>query len=185
MSKEARCLFVVAGPSGSGKTTIYKRLFKEEKGVEFCVSATTRKPREGEMDGKDYSFLSREEFLRLREKGAFVEWSEVHDNLYGTLKQELINKSADGRTCVLDVDVQGARALREANLEATFLFIVPPSIEILEQRLRSRGTEDEATIRLRIQNAAKELEAAPLFDYVIVNDQLEEAYHKVRALIVK
>lgn len=185
MNRESRRLFVVAGPSGSGKTTIYKRLFKEEQGIEFSVSATTRIPRPGEIDGKDYNFMSRDDFLKLRDEEAFVEWAEVHDNYYGTLKSELDEKSSNGRICVLDVDVQGAKLLREAGLEAKFLFIVPPSIQILEQRLRDRGTESDATINLRVKNASKELEAQPLFDYVIVNDKLDEAYREVREIILK
>ena len=185
MKDLTRRLYVVAGPSGSGKTTIYKRLFKEEKGIEFSVSATTRSPRPGEVNGQDYNFMSKEQFLDLRDRGAFVEWAEVHNNYYGTLKSELDDKSSGGRICVLDVDVQGARALREAGLDAKFLFIIPPSIKILEQRLKDRGTEDDKTIRLRIRNAAKELEAEPLFDYVIVNDKLDEAYREVRDFILQ
>lgn len=178
-------VFVIAGPSGSGKTTIYKRLLKEEPGINFSVSATTRPPRQGEVDGQDYHFLSREEFLRRREAGDFVEWAEVHGNYYGTLHDELRKKTAGGRVCVLDVDVQGAASLRSGGLDADFIFIVPPSLEILEERLRTRGTEDEAALSLRLKNAAKELAAARQFDYVVVNDRLDQAYAEVRDLIIK
>ena len=184
MSRGQSGLFVVAGPSGSGKTTIYKRLLKEEQGILFSVSATTRKPRRGEVEGQDYYFLSRSEFEQRLEDDAFVEWAEVHGNYYGTLREELRTKSADGRICVLDVDVQGARNLKDAGLDATFIFIVPPSLEILEARLRGRGTESEETLNTRLKNASKELEAARYFDYVVVNDRLDEAYREVRGLIV-
>lgn len=178
-------VFVIAGPSGSGKTTIYKRLLKEEAGINFSVSATTRIPRGGECDGQDYYFISREEFFRRRSAGEFVEWAEVHGNYYGTLRKELSRKSAAGQVCVLDVDVQGAASLRQGGLDADFIFIVPPSLEVLEERLRTRGTEDEATLALRLKNAAKELEAAKQFDYVVVNDRLDQAYAEVRDLIIK
>jgi len=178
-------LLIIAGPSGAGKTTIYKKLFTEMSGLVFSISVTTRKQRLGEIDGDDYHFIDMNEFLRLKEENAFAEFAQVHGNYYGTLKKELIKKTTQKRLCVLDVDVQGAASLRLLYKKATYIFIAPPSLEILQKRLSQRKTESEATLELRVKNAAKELEDARFFDYVVVNDDFDIAYEKVKQIIQK
>jgi guanylate kinase len=148
----------------------------------FSVSATTRAPREGEVGGVDYWFLSEDEFRGMVERGEFAEWAQVHGRLYGTPKASLVQAARGGRHVILDIDVQGARQIREAVPEALLLFILPPSAEILFQRLEGRGTEGEEILRVRLTTALRELEAADTFDFFVVNDDLERAIGEVRTL---
>lgn len=174
---------VLAAPSGGGKTTIARALVRRYPDFAFSVSATTRAPRKGEVHGEDYFFLSRDAFLEMVQEGAFAEWAEVHGNLYGTPLSSLSEASRENRHAVLDIDVQGAAQIRETVPQALLLFILPPSVEILFSRLRDRGTEGEEAVRRRLETALKELEAAEAFDFLVVNDHLEEAVKEVRDLV--
>jgi guanylate kinase len=178
-------LIIISAPSGTGKTTILKKLFAEVKGVTFSVSHTTRRPRTGEKDSVDYYFVDQETFKRMRADKEFLEWAEVHGNFYGTSRREVNRHLAQGLDVFLDIDVQGARQVREAaGGECFSIFIVPPSWEEQERRLTSRGTDSPETIRLRLENARKEIQDANLYDYLIVNDTVEQAVDTLRAIIV-
>lgn len=170
-------LLIFSAPSGSGKTTIVKHLLKHIPGLEFSVSACSRARREGETDGKDYYFLSAQEFRKKIEEGEFVEWEEVYPNqYYGTLKSELERIWAGGHHVVFDVDVVGGLSLKKKfEKQALAIFIKAPSLEELEKRLRDRSTDDELSIRKRIDKASDEMKYAPEFDLTIVNDNLETA----------
>ncbi len=179
-------LFVVSAPSGAGKTTVLKAVLSTLPAVGFSVSHTTRPPRPGEVEGRDYFFVSSDEFSRRRQRGDFLEWAEVHGNIYGTSRQAVTDRLAQGQDCVLDIDVQGARQLREhRDLNPVFVFIAPPSLTELERRLTGRQTESAATLALRLANARTELAALDLYDYVIVNDDLSQAQTLLAALILE
>ena len=182
MARKAK-LFVLSGPSGAGKGTVLSRVLKQRPELHLTVSATTRKPREGEIVDVSYHYLSDEEFDALVEQGAFLEWANVHDHRYGTLNEEVDPYLADGHSVVLEIDVQGAFAVREKRPDAILLFIEPPSMEVLEQRLRDRKSEDEDQLRLRLHNAIHEMELAPRYDARIVNDDLDDAVKSMVALI--
>ena len=183
-------VLILSGPSGSGKSTIYKAAIGELGGIEFSVSCTTRPPRPGEVDGKDYHFISRGKFDELVSENAFAEHAEVHDNCYGTLKTELLGRVRRGIDVLLDIDVQGAAQLRALCSDSAefcdaceFIFIMPPSFEELERRLRSRGTETEESILRRLANAKGEMEHANEYDHIIVNDDLTRAVGEFISLI--
>ncbi len=179
-------LFVVSAPSGAGKTTVLKVVLSTLPAIGFSVSHTTRPPRPGELEGRDYFFVSPYEFIRRRQQGDFLEWAEVHGNLYGTSRQAVTDRLAQGQDCVLDIDVQGARQLREhRDLNPVFVFIAPPSLAELERRLVGRQTESAATLALRLANARTELAALGLYDYVIVNDEVSQAQALLAALILE
>jgi len=176
-------LLVVSAPSGAGKHTILERVLAHDDGIEYSVSATTREPRAGERNGIDYHFLSREEFLRKVAAGAFLEWAEVHGNLYGTPRAQLEQKRASGKDIVIQVDVQGMRNLKRAGVDMVSVFIAPPSIEELKRRLRKRGADDPDAIALRVHNARDELAARNEYDHVVVNDTIEQAVADIRAIM--
>ena len=184
-------ILILSGPSGSGKSTIYKAAIGDLGGIEFSVSCTTRQPRPGEVDGRDYYFITRERFDALVAEDAFAEHAEVHGNCYGTLKSELLDRVRRGIDVLLDIDVQGAAQLRAlccASAEfceaCEFIFIMPPSFEELERRLRARGTETEESILRRLANAKGEMEHAGEYDHIIVNDELDLAVRKFTDLIL-
>jgi guanylate kinase len=178
-------LLVVSAPSGAGKTTILRRILTMVPGIAFSVSHTTRAPRPGERDGEDYHFIAQEQFLEMRAQGDFLEWAEVHGNLYGTSKKAVGEQLALGIDLILDIDVQGARQAREqTEWQSISLFIAPPSWPELERRLTMRNTESVETISLRLANARRELAEMDRYDYVIVNDDLEKAIDAVRAIII-
>lgn len=178
-------LFVISAPSGAGKTTILKRVMADLQGLVFSVSHTTRPPRTGEENGRDYHFIDRQGFEEMREQGAFLEWAEVHGNLYGTSLGALEQELERGRDIILDIDVQGAALLRQSGqVTASFIFIAPPSLTELERRLRGRATDSEETIGLRLTNAAREMAAVENYRYLIVNDHLDEAVELLRAIIL-
>ena len=168
-------LFVISGPSGAGKGTLVTRVRERRSNLVLTVSATTRAPRKGEVDGVNYFFLTREEFDRRVANGEFVEWAEVHGNCYGTLVSEVQSKLASGSSLILEIDVQGALQVKERFPEAVLIFIKPPSLEVLRERLVGRGTETPETIELRMANAADELALADRYDDVVVNDDLDRA----------
>jgi len=178
-------LFVISAPSGAGKTTLLKLVMAEVPGLVFSISHTTRTPRPGERDGVDYRFVSREKFVKMIDQGLFLEYAEVHDNLYGTSIGAIGAQLEEGLDVVLDVDVQGAAILRrEKQLDATHIFISPPTIAELERRLRGRGTESEQVIQLRLKNAANEMQAAKDYEYLVINEKIDESAHLLAAIIV-
>ena len=174
-----------SAPSGCGKTTIIRELMQYFDCFGFSISATSRQPRAGEVDGKDYYFLSHNEFKRRVDHGDFLEWEEVYaGTCYGTLKSEVERLWAEGRVAVFDVDVNGGRNIkRHFGADALSIFVMPPSVEVLEQRLRSRGTESEEAIAKRLGRSAEELKQAPQFDVTIVNDDLSRAVAETRRVI--
>lgn len=180
-------LVIISAPSGAGKTTIVRYLLDCGFGLEFSVSATTRQRRENEIDGKDYYFLTKEEFRRRISAGEFAEWEEVYkDNLYGTLKAEIERIWAKGRHVLFDVDVKGGLSLKKIYRDkAISVFIMPPSVGELENRLIARGTDKSETIRMRIEKAAEEIRSAKEFDHIVVNDDLEKAKAEVFNLVKK
>ena len=181
---EGKCIILCA-PSGAGKTSITKYLLTQELGLEFSISACNRDKRDGEIDGVDYHFLSTESFKNRIENDEFIEWEEVYkDNYYGTLKTEINRIWNSGKNVIFDVDVEGGLSLtKHFGEKALALFIQPPSFEVLENRLRSRGTEDEEKIQKRLAKAEKELEYSKWFDYIIINDNLEDAQKEVLSFV--
>lgn len=177
-------LLIVCAPSGTGKTTLLRRLQQEFPDVGFSVSCTTRAPRTGETDGKDYHFLSETTFLQRRSEGYFAEWAKVHGHYYGTPRPPLEAMLRAGRDVLFDIDVQGAAQLRLSMPRGRYVFLFPPSPNELERRLRGRGTDDEPTIRRRMEAAAAEIRQAHWFDAWIVNDDLDTAYDRLRAVYV-
>lgn len=176
-------LFVISGPSGAGKGTLLAEFRKQRPDLGLTVSATTRSPRPGEVDGTSYYFLSDEEFRRRIAAGEFVEWAEVHGHLYGTLVSEVKRLLAKGHSLVLEIDVQGALNVRKVYPDAVLVFIEPPSLQVLEERLRGRGTEDEASIELRLKNARHEMELADQYDVRIVNDTVDRAAQELGSVM--
>ncbi|MFO7975866.1 MAG: guanylate kinase [Candidatus Hydrogenedentota bacterium] len=176
-------VFVVSSPSGAGKSIILKRVRTADPSILFSVSATTRPPREGEIEGREYYFLTRDEFMRRVEAGEFLEWAEVHGNLYGTLRSEMDRLAASGQDAVLEIDVQGAASLRGLSCDIVSVFIMPPSIAELERRLRKRGTEESKVVALRVRNARREMEHYSEYDYVVVNDDLDKAVADFQAIV--
>jgi guanylate kinase len=177
-------LLIVSSPSGAGKTTLCKRLRDELPLLRFSVSHTTRRPRPTEVDGRDYHFVDTPTFERMVERGAFAEHARVHDHLYGTSLDEIDKARRDHAWGVLfDIDYQGARQIKARLSSAVGVFILPPSFAELERRLRGRGTEDEQTTIRRLSNARMEIEHYGLFDYVIVNDDIDRAYEDLRGVV--
>jgi len=178
-------LFVISAPSGAGKSTLLKKLLAAVPNLAFSVSHTTRAPRPGESNGQDYHFVDRSTFEAMRTEQAFLEWAEVHGNLYGTSRAAIEAQQAQGIDVFLDIDVQGAKQLRDGGHPgAIFLFIAPPSLAELERRLRGRGTDSEETVQLRLNNARREMEDADRYDYLVINDQLDEAVEVLRAVVI-
>ena len=174
---------VLAATSGTGKTTLARRLVAGSDRYVFSVSATTRPPRRGEVDGVDYHFLSRREFRERIEEGDFAEWAEVHGRLYGTPRSEIDSAARRGEHVVLDIDVQGARQIRDTVPDAKLIFVLPPSVDIMMARLQRRGSEDPESVARRLQSALSELQAVPEFDYVVVNDDLDECLYEIRRIV--
>lgn len=174
---------ILSAPSGGGKTTIARRLLQVRSDLGYSISCTTRSPRGNERDGVDYYFLSREEFLSRRAQGEFAESAEVHGNLYGTLRSEIAKVLASGRHVVMDIDVQGATQMSRAFPQSVTVFILPPSGQILLDRLRNRKTESPQQLAARLHSALHELRSVEEYEYVIVNDDLEQAVHRVGSVI--
>lgn len=175
MGKGDSKLFVISGPSGAGKGTLVAKARDLVPGLGLTVSATTREPRAGEVDGVNYYFISDDEFSRRVEAGDFVEWAQVHAHRYGTLVSEVESKLAGGHSLILEIDVQGALSVKRRFPEAILVFIEPPSLEVLRERLVGRGTETPESVELRLANAEHELELADRYDVRLVNDDLDRA----------
>lgn len=178
-------LIIFSAPSGSGKSTIVQHLMSLGLGLAFSISATSRKPREGEVDGREYHFIAPEKFRELIKKEAFIEWEEVYPGqFYGTLHSELDRIWGLGEHAIFDIDVQGGLNLKKAfGDQACAIFIEAPSLKALEERLRSRGSDDEASLKKRLDKAEYELTFAPDFDHIVVNDRLEEAQSEALSLV--
>jgi len=178
-------LLVLSAPSGCGKTTIVNRVMKTLPGLVFSISHTTRSPRPGEVDGVHYHFVVASLFGQLRDQHppGFLEWAEVHGNLYGTSVTAVRQQQQAGFDVILDIDVQGAAQVRR-HAQPVTLFIAPPSLSELERRLRGRGTENEASLAVRLANARKEMACIPDYDYLIINDQLDQAVESLRSIII-
>jgi len=178
-------LFIISAPSGTGKTTILKKIIATVKGIAFSVSHTTRVPRAGEQEGIDYFFVERAVFEAMRRKALFLECAEVHGNLYGTSSKVVQELTKQGLDIILDIDVQGAMQLKKKlGDEGVFVFIVPPSLQELEKRLTARGTDATEVIKMRVANAQKELKSLAHYDYVIVNDKVDDATEVFKAVII-
>lgn len=178
-------LLILSSPSGAGKTTLTHRLLQRLPEFTFSVSHTTRKPRAKEENGKDYHFVDRARFEELVATGAFAEWAEVHGNLYGTTLAEIERARKQGSTGVIfDVDYQGARQIKATRKESIGVFILPPSLQELERRLRGRATDDEETIRRRFDKSLVEIEHYPFFDYVLVNDDVDRAVATLEGIVL-
>ena len=175
-------LYIVAGCSGVGKGTLLKLFLERNPQLKLSVSCTTRKPREGEIHGKNYFFISVDEFKKNIENNEFLEWAEFSGNYYGTQKQYIENKLNMGLDVILEIEVQGAKQVKEKMPEAISIFIMPPSIEALEARLRGRHTESEEAIQRRLSNANREIEAGKNFDYKVINDNLEDALNNLQKI---
>ena len=168
-------LFIVSAPSGAGKTTLVGQVLKRFDNLAYSVSHTTRPPREGEVHGRDYFFTDTDEFQAMIDNGLMLEWAEVHGNFYGTSRSFVESRIEAGESILLDIDVQGGRQVMELDLDPVSIFIMPPSLDVLEQRLRGRGTDGPEVIRKRLDNAAGEMAQRSFYDHVVVNDRLEEA----------
>lgn len=179
-----RNIIVISGPSGCGKSTLIAMLLAEFPELQFSVSHTTRPPRPGEVDGKDYHFVSAGHFERMVRAGRFAEWAKVHGQSYGTSWREIRAKSAGGRTLVLDIDTQGARSIKEQFPEAMGIFVVPPNLAALKKRLRQRQERLDGEARRRLGAALKEMRAYRQYDYVVVNDELASALADLCCLYV-
>lgn len=177
-------LVAVSSPSGGGKTTIVKAV-KERMGLDYSVSTTTRPPRSGEKDGVHYNFVSKNDFLRYIKENRFAEWAEVHGNLYGTDRKYIGEKIKKGRTVLLDIDVQGALNIKKDFPGAVLIFITPPSMEVLEQRLRARGADSEESVKLRLAAAEEEMRKSGFYDYTLVNEDLEKTIEETQSIIRK
>ncbi|MFH5884919.1 guanylate kinase [Halalkalibaculum sp. DA3122] len=182
-NKKGKVIIIVA-PSGAGKTTIANKLLNDIDNVKFSTSATTRSPREGEQDGREYFFLSDEEFDRRVERGEFLEWEAYGENRYGTLRSEVDKLVESGYFPLLDIEVKGALNVKKMyGPGSVAIFIKPPSLEELKQRLRNRKSETEQEVQIRLKEAQKELQYADEFDHVVINDDLDKAYSQVKQIV--
>jgi guanylate kinase len=168
-------LFVISAPSGAGKTTLVGQVLKKNPQLFYSISHTTRKPRTGEIHGKDYYFIDEQEFKTLIDQDLWIEWAQVHGNFYGTSKAFITKKLEAGENILLDIDVQGAKQIMNSKLGLVSVFILPPSIEVLQQRLENRGTDSKTVISHRMENARLEIDQQSAYDHVIVNDEIDQA----------
>lgn len=182
--KRRGILFVISGPSGVGKGTIREALLKNMQDIEVSVSATTRPPRPGEVHGKDYFFLSRDEFKKMIEEDKFLEWANVYQNYYGTPRDFVIENLQQGKDVLLEIDIQGAMQVKSKMPEGVFIFIYPPDIKTLSERLCTRGKDSKESIERRLAACEEELRHVKYYDYVVVNDELEAAVKKTEAIII-
>lgn len=176
-------LFVVSSPSGGGKGTIIRHVLACVDNLSYSVSFTTRAPRLSEVDGREYFFVNRETFDEMVAAGEFLEWACVHGNFYGTSKRQIIEETGAGADIILEVDVQGAASVRQLLMDSVSIFILPPSYEVLRQRLIARGTDSPPELEVRLRNAPQELKQYSAFDYVIINDEIERAAGQLASII--
>lgn len=177
-------VFVISGPSGTGKSTLVKRVVERDSGLEFAISVTTRPPRHNEIDGEAYRFVSKERFLQMKDAGEFLEWAEVFGNYYGTPWVEVKEPGSRGLDVVLDIDVQGASSLMKRLPDAVRVFVLPPSSEILAKRLRERSSDDRTVIERRLAEASREVGNHGLYDYVVVNENIEQSVERLHSILV-
>ena len=174
---------IISAPSGAGKTTLIKLLMKKVRGLSYSVSATTRPPSKKEKNGRDYFFISEKEFLQRKKANEFIETALVHGHHYGTLKKQLDQKLKTGKDVILDVDVVGAINVRKHCPQSLLIFIAPPSMKILEERIKKRHRDTEKEIQRRLKNARKEMRYKKFYDYVIVNDKLDRAFNELKKIV--
>lgn len=175
--------FIITSPSGGGKGTLIKEILRTMENISYSVSFTTRKMRQGEIHGKDYFFVSPDEFESLVKQGDFLEYASVHGNFYGTLQHQVKKETDGGRDIILEIDVQGAESVKAKMPEAVSIFILPPSFEVLRQRLVSRQTESDADLQLRLENAKTEVKFYKRFDYVVINEEKNRAVENLKSII--
>ena len=176
-------LFIVSAPSGAGKTTLVKALMKRFHGMGYSISHTTRKPRRGEVHGKDYFFTDKAQFMEMVASNQMLEWAQVHGYCYGTARPFVQDRLSKDQSVLLDIDVQGGRQVMDSGLNPVSIFIMPPSLEILEQRLRGRGTDAEEVIKTRMGNAEGEIALKSFYTHVVINDVLDEAIAELIGII--
>lgn len=181
--KDEGILLVVSGPSGAGKGTICNAIREKFPDLQYSVSMTTRDPRKGEVEGESYFFRTNEQFEKLIEEDAFLEYAKVYDHYYGTPKKRALDMISDGKSVLLEIDIQGAMQVKKRYPKGVFIYIVPPSLEILSDRLYGRGTDSEETIQKRLAQITNELAMAHQYDYIIVNDKLEDAVRKTSSIL--
>jgi guanylate kinase len=176
-------MLMIVAPSGAGKSSLVNALLKDDAGLKLSLSTTTRAPRPGEIDGKDYRFVAKDEFIQERDQSHFLEWAEVHGHFYGTSKPWIESQMQAGSDIILEIDWQGAQQIRKLIPSVQWIFIFPPSIEALEERLRKRGQDDEATIQRRLAAAHIELTHAHEADYIVVNDSFDQALADLKHIL--
>jgi guanylate kinase len=176
-------MLMIVAPSGAGKSSLVNALLESDHGLQLSLSCTTRAPRAGELDGRDYSFISKEQFLAKRDSDDFLEWAEVHGNLYGTSRSWIEGQMQQGSDVILEIDWQGAQQIRKLVPQAIWIFIFPPSIEALEQRLHKRGQDDEQTIAKRVAAAHIELQHAHEADFIVINEVFADALQDLQAIV--
>lgn len=184
MNRTRGLLFVVSAPSGAGKTSLCRAITDSLEGLRHSISYATRKPRPGETDGRDYYFVSQERFQEMIKAGDFVEWAEVHSNLYGTSRRVLDDMIAKSIDVILDIDTQGAKQIKAKYDTAVFIFIMPPSLDILEERLRNRKSDHEDEIKKRMRRAREEIKDYALYDYIVVNRDFDRALTELRSIVI-
>jgi len=182
--KREGLLYIVSAPSGAGKTTLLKRVMDYFPDIRFSISYTTRPPRSGERDGEDYHFISPQQFQKMVEKGAFAEWAEVLGNRYGTALDSIRISRSQGVDLILDIDSQGARQIEERLDGGVYIFILPPSLEALKQRLNARKVDGQEVIQFRMAQAKDEMKQARWYDYIIINDSIDEAAEQLKSIII-
>ncbi|MDP2911726.1 MAG: guanylate kinase [Candidatus Omnitrophota bacterium] len=184
MIKKKGKLFIISAPSGSGKTTLCAKLVESVDSLYRSISMTTRAPRPGEQDGMDYIFIEKPEFIKRQKRNEFLEWAKVFNEYYGTPKKHIMHMLKRGSDVLLSIDVQGAMKIRRLKLDAVYIFILPPSIEMLRERLINRSTDSKKAIQQRLVVAKKEITCSDKYDYIIVNNRLESALDSLRAVVV-
>ncbi len=184
MTKRKGLLFVVSAPSGAGKTSLCRGVTDSLENLTHSISYATRKPRPGETDGKDYNFIDKERFRSMIQAGDFAEWAEVHSNFYGTSRLELEDMISKGLDVILDIDTQGAKQVRPKYKSAVFIFIMPPSLDILEERLRNRKSDQEDEVRIRMRRAREEIRDYAMYDYIVVNRDFDRALNELGSIVI-